>query len=270
MRHKVRGRKLSFSVQLFQLFGSVPAQIGWLFLLFSSFVFWPLIAQPLYENILLSGSLEKAPGVVVKYESTGLEMEGEAVIAHQVRYQVQGKEYKTYAYLNGAPKEPLTEVSVAYPKQHPELALVKGLRRLAIPNSSLYLFLSLPLIAAVLAGTRLYRGYRDVAVLRSGKVVWANKQDADSEELEKHVWVYQHEGKDYSLPAPDTQDEKTEILYLPVNPERALRLNRLPGTLTLKGDIVSCSYSAFSVLVLILPLWVSVINIWFLTRLFNT
>lgn len=265
---KAATRNLPLSVQFFQLFGSLPAQLGWFFLLLSSFVFWPLIAHPLYDNMLLSGPLQETSGVVLSHTHTGLEMDGKAVIAHRIRYRIGSQEYETEAYLNGESKEPDTQVKVSYPAHHPELAKVAGMRRLAVPNSAFVLFLLLSAVASLMAGARFYRGWQDLKLLRRGLFAPGQRVRAQEGEFEKFYWRYHYQGQEYTLSTSKGEAEQGLICFLASDPHQALCLESLPGQLQASesGEIRS-AVANLSPLIPILPCWALASHVWFLTQL---
>lgn len=248
-------RKIPLLSRLHLLFGNGLSQFGWIFFAMGMLAVSMFSLPATIGNMIaFSGKLEQARGTVIASEETNMEENEVEVYAIYFRFQVAGQTYKGKSYLTGRGLPKGRPVTVEYKANAPSrYARIRGLR--ATPFGGFILFVLLfPLVGLFLFLPGLSKGLRANHLLKEGKLAYArllemretNTEINDEPVMELIFEFEADDGRTYQISEkthkPDDllDDEEERLLYDPLDPNRAVLFDNLPGTpeIDTKGHFV--------------------------------
>jgi hypothetical protein len=216
---------------------------GAIFLLFGMLFTWIFIGdfQPLSEARLALSS-RTVQGTITGANTTSASENDVTVYAYTFAFRTpDGQEHTGRSYTTGQEWRVEQRVDVEYVPGNPAIARIAGTRRSRFSPTVLPVCL-FPSVGAAFFAAATIRGWRQVMLLRRGKITGAeivsqHATGARINEVPVIATVYEFEaddgefylGKSKSLPSERIGDEEREpVLYLPRNPKLSTLVDAIP------------------------------------------
>jgi Protein of unknown function (DUF3592) len=272
-------RSVPFSSRVQILFGGVPGQLGWLFLLVGTLLCWVFIPRIDWSFGAYESS---ASGVVDRVERTSASENDRPI--HEVHYSFEGPDgtqVSGVSYTTDVAAQAGTGVSVEFDPDDPSRSRIEGMRSKPFPMWVAFVLL-FPLLGAAFAAFAMRQGTRRLALLRDGRLArgrlikkQGTRTRVNNQPVLAMTFVFEtDDGQSHRVVArthrPELlEDEAAEkVLYLPANPYRATLVDHLPGRPDIdeRGQLVSGNPLSWPLYLLAPAGWL-LVNIGFLSAM---
>jgi len=262
-------RSVPLSVRLQLLFGGFANQFGWFFFGFGMIFVWVFgaLADPT-AWLVFRGTLEQAPGVVTRSESTNAKEDGSTIVAHDYEFTVGGKKYRGTSYSLTKHLSAGEKVTVEFPPGNPARSRIKGMRTSIFPVFVLFVVI-FPLVGLGFIQSGFRRGWKAIRLLKHGEQALGtlkSKEPTNTSVNNRTVYKLVFEftdqlGDTHEVVVKTHEPEHLEddadepLLYDPIRPTYAAMLDSLPGSPRIgeMGEIETKSRGG-TLVIMILPL----------------
>jgi hypothetical protein len=236
-------REVPLSLRLRLLFGSIVAQMGWVFAGFGSIFVWVFVGSTdLTEAIDFRGPLVLETGTIASSEETGFSVNDTPVYAYHYHFVEGGDTYEGVSYGFHGAGSPGDEAVIEHPANRPERSRIQGLRTSPFDTWVLFVLI-FPAVGLAMTLHGIRRGVRAAGLLAHGRPAYAvfKAKKTTSMRINKRPvyrleFVFEDERgreREVTADALDTallEDEEREpALYDPDDRDSALLLDGVSG-----------------------------------------
>jgi hypothetical protein len=236
-------RSVSLGLVLKVLFGGVIAQMGWFFFGFGMIFVVVFVGNADFSDFYLGANSPQAVGTVTQVEATNSSVNKRRVFAIYYQFKDnQGKTQNGTSYTTGSLPEVGAQVNVQYLANKPTYSRIEGLSQGTFPIFVLFVLI-FPGIGLIFIISHTIFALRAIQLLKNGVIAWGkliNSEPTNTRINEQTVMKMTFEftaqdGQRYEAIAKShlvnrLMDEPKEMLfYNPINPQKAVLKDNLPG-----------------------------------------